>query len=247
MKKVGTTIVLLLSSVACFAQANSVVPQVIRATNVLENFQQYSMNPTSMMQLMPMDKPRTVGDSYLNSTWNRTAFMLYGSDNLVEGYMTKYDLAANELDIFNPMGIKTIKSDNIKSFVWVDSLTGQSSYFVNGMDYLNEEGVPIVGVLQVVSDGSFPLFKKTEATVLESNYNMTLNVGRRDNEISKKEVFYYLEGKTLHKIPGNIKKVAKLFGDKTPEMEAFIKLNNLKADREHHLLALFDHYAGLSK
>jgi hypothetical protein len=234
-------------SLGVFAQT-PVVPQQIRAVNTAERiFGGITQNPGANMPLMPMEKPSTIGDPYLNRTWNKTTFMLYGSEKLSEGYLTRYDLLGQELDLYLDGGVKVIKADKIRSFVWIDSVSGRPEYFMNGKDFKSEDGVPFTGFFEVVTEGKMPIFRKPEAKMLESNFNATLNIGRRDNEISKRSALYYMDGDLLRKVPSSMKKITALFGEHEPQMKAYVKLNALRADTERDLILLFRHYEATTK
>lgn len=226
-----------------FAQTKPIVPDVIRATNTVERiYQGVNNNPGSNMPLMPLAKPETIGDGYLNKHWNRTTFILYGSDKTVEGYLTRYDLMGEELDVYFKDGVKVIKSDKIKSFAWLDSLTNRPAFFINGKDLKNAEGTPFTGFFEVLTEGDLPLFRKTKAELLMADFNATLNVGRRDNEIAKYATLYYMKDNVIYKMPKAMKKITAIFGEKEPQIQAYVKRNALRADTEKDVISLFEYF-----
>ncbi len=222
-----------------------VVPPVIRATNTIERLT-YGLGvtnlPGSNMQLMPMNKPQTTGDNYMNKNWNRTSFIMYGAQEPSEGYLTRYDLLGEELDVYVDNGVKVVKAKDLKSFAWVDSLSHYPAFFINAKDFKTEDGVYLKGFLEVITEGSIPLFRHVEAKILEANYNMTLNVGRRDNEIIQHRTLYYMKDNVLYKLPLRMKKILEVFGEHESQMRGYVRKKALRADVQNDIISLFQHY-----
>jgi len=216
---------------------------VIRAMNTIETLstRNISSSPGSFMPGMPMSKPDVVGDPYLNKTWNSIAIAMYNSDNLLEGYVSKLDLLNDELDIYFPSGLRTIKGDRIKSFVWSDSISGKISHFVNGREFSRDD-LKFEGFYEVVVEGNISLLKRTMAVIHYSDYNEVLQIGRRDHLIKHYLTNYYFIDGTLNEIPKTVKKLLPIFGDQDNAMKNFIKENGLSLDQPHHLEAIFIHF-----
>lgn len=225
--------------------------QITRAMNTLERFAygNFERNTGGNIPLMPMQKPQTVGERFLNRSWNKTSFLLYNASDFSEAYQAKYDLLDREMVVYFPTGLKVIRTENIKSFIWVDSVSARSGLFVNGREFTDaEDQVPFVGFFQVLSEGQLTLLKKTEASVQENNYNVALNVGRRDNQIRHKVAYFYaLPDGTLHSLPKRREKLRQIFTGHEEEMERFIRLNQVNPEKEHHLEVLFGHYNALGQ
>ncbi len=244
MKKLMTIFIFLIFVSKSYAQ--SVVPNNIRATNTLERlFDLAGISNSDMLYGIPLPEGKVIGDTYLDLHWKNSTILLYEKDKLIEGYPVRYDIYLDELEIKAKNGIKVLKGNKIKSFVWVDSLTQVPSYFMNGKEFKNEDNVSFTGFFQVVSDGSLPLFKKTLIEVKKANYNVQFNVGSPDDKILKKQHFYVVKGDQAMEIPTSKKKLLPLFGDKSDEVEKFIKENALTTTKEDHLKLIFDYYNSL--
>ena len=113
---------------------------------------------------------------------------MYQSEKMIEGYPAKFDIQSDLFEVKTNNGIKILDNSKVKNVVWIDSLTSLPDYFVNGKEY-RIEGVPSTGILEIVVDGIFPLFKKTELFVKEPTYNVAFDVGSRDKKIFQKEIF----------------------------------------------------------
>ncbi|MEQ8425614.1 MAG: hypothetical protein RIA63_12945 [Cyclobacteriaceae bacterium] len=192
--------------------------------------------------LYGVDSPpgRVKGDYYLDSRWNKGAILAYEVDKVIEGYLVKYDINGNSIEIKASKIHRLISVDRVQSIVWYDSLTSAPHAFVNAKEF-KENGVPLTGLIEVVSDGKIPLMKRTTLYVKKPNYVVAMDVGSKDTEIMKLEKFYYAKGKDLFEVKKK-KDLLVLFGDKGPEMDEFIKRNAINLRQEAGLKILFSHY-----
>jgi hypothetical protein len=97
----------------------------------------------------------------------------------------------------------------------------------------------MIGFLQVLSDGPLPLLKGTELTILTPDFNIALNVGRVDYNISRKEHLYYVDGEAAMVLPSK-KKIPAIFGKHAAFMLEFIKNNDLDLNNEVHVVEYFN-------
>ena len=198
-----------------------------------------------MLYGIPLPEGKIIGDTYLDIHWNNASILLYESEKLIEGFPIRYDIMANEVEVKTKKGIRILQGIKIKSFVWVDSVTKAPDYFVNAKDFKDESNVPYSGFFQVLSEGSLPLFKKTEIDIKKADYNIQFNVGSQDDKILKKNEFYTLKDNQVVELPSSKKKIVALFGDKSEAMEVFIKENDLSITKGDQLKIIFEHYNSL--
>jgi hypothetical protein len=205
--------------------------------------------PDQMMmgtvQALPMAPPEVIGSDLLNKYYNQTTFLLQDSA-LLEGLPSRYYVMRNEFDIKTKMGVRTLKGDRVKSFIWVDSLTNKPQVFVNMKEYVKDDGVPGTGFMQLLCEGKVGLLRHTEVIFKEANYHVALNVGNRDHQFIHKTRLYYLIGNTFRPVPESRKKVIHIFPDRTDQIEKFIRMNQLDPTKEHHLIAIVEYYNALN-
>ena len=195
------------------------------------------------VQSLPMAPPDVIGTDLLNRNFNRSTFLLNDS-SMLEGLLARYYVIRNEFDIKTAQGIRTLKGERVKGFIWIDSATNRPQVFVNMKSYLNQYGVPGTGFMQILSEGKLTLLKQTEVVFKEANYHVALNVGTVDHQFISKTNFYYLIGDVFHPLPSK-RKVMEIFPDHQAELQRFIKINQLDLKDEYHLMALFDYYNSL--
>ena len=76
--------------------------------------------------------------------------------------------------------------------------------------------------------------------MLKANYNVALDVGSKDSEIVKKEVYYFSEANKLIEIKRK-KDLLGYFKDRSNNMESFISKNKLSVSKERDLITIFKH------
>ncbi len=196
----------------------------------------------SSVHTLPPSPPDVVGDDMLNQHYQKATFLLNDS-SLLEGLPVKYYITRNEFDVKTKAGLRALKGDRVKSFVWIDSATKKPQVFVNAREFKRQDGTPGVGFFQLITEGKVGLIKQTEVIFKEANYHEALNVGSRDHKLIKKTHYYSLINNTFAPLPK--KKLETVFPDHKAEVQRFIKINTLDLDREDHLQALFDYYNSL--
>lgn len=196
---------------------------------------------------VPMPPGKVIGDSYVSKSWNYGSILLYESEKLIEGYPLRYDIDKDELEINAPGGAKVLSGSKVKSFTWQDSLSHNVVYFVSAKDYMNAEGTPLAGFFEVLSDGALPAFKKTSLVLKKANYVKEFDTGTRDDQILKKEEFYYVKEGKVYSLPSSKKKILPLFNDQAEKMKTYIETNNMSLKEAHHLQSIFEYYNSLIK
>ena len=223
------------------AQPVSTVPKNIRASNTLDNLVAADgLTTFDNLYGIPLEAGEVRGNTYLASGWRRTTFLLYDIEKMVEGYPSRYEIASDQFEIRVAGTVKVLSGKKVKSFVWVDSLTDTPHYFINGGDLRNDDGVPLPGFFEVLSEGTMSLLARTEAVVLKPNYHQALNMGTRDTRILKKQKFFYSRDGVIRELPSSRKKLLPLFGDHSPAVAGFIRVNTLSLDNADHLKAIFE-------
>lgn len=236
MRVISFLIVFLIFVQSAFSQA--AIPQAMRAQFTLEGLGD-GLSKGDLLYGVPLPAGRVLGDSYLQESWNPAKILIYGNDKIIEGFAVKYDIKAQILEIKARNGIKILEAHRIKTLVWLDSATNQQQFFVNAKEY-TEDGAPLSGLLEVISDGSIPLLKRTLILEKDPTYVPAFNAGSRDTKLMKKDKFYFSKNRMLTKI-GSRKSLLPAFGDRSNEMEEFMKSKKLSMG-EDDLAQIFEFY-----
>jgi hypothetical protein len=226
------------------AQDKRVIPDNIRAENTLDRLSDGGLSTNEILIGIPVPPGEVIGDYYLISEWRKTSFTLNVTEKLYEGFSCRYNIHFNQLEIKTETGINALSGSKIKSFVWIDQKTEAPTFYVNAQYYF-VKGIKQAGFLNVISDGSVPLFKKTSIVVREPDYKHEFSMGSRDTQIKQKQTFFYTHNNELVEIkPKDVKKLEPIFGERATEIENFIRKNSLSFGNEFHLKMIFDFYNG---
>jgi hypothetical protein len=218
------------------------VPNNIRAINFLTRANN-PINPTTSGLIgIPIRDAEVTGDAYLFSDWRKSAIVLFENDKLIENNLTRFDLLNKRIEIKFNNKTQAIEGKLVKSFAIADSITNIPKYFINGKDYHIKEETRFDGFLEVLSEGDRPLFKYQETFMKDPDYNMTLNIGNIDYKIIKKTLYFTLEGEKLIPIPNQTRRLVELFPEGKDNIIKFIKINEIRLSKEHHLIGVFDFY-----
>ena len=230
-----------------FAQTSAAPTNIAAAYNLDRMSDFRGLSSGELVLGIPMSPGKTVGDTYLSVDWKTGTILLYDDNKMIERYPIRYDMQTNEIEIKASNGIKALQGQRIKSFTWIDSPASPPIYFINAKDLRRDDGVVLTGFLQVLEDGSIPLFKRTYLQIKKADYNVSLNVGSTDDKILKKEEFYLLQDGKIVEVPSSRKKLVSFFGEHAADVEKFIKDENLVVSKENDLQRIFSHYNSLVK
>lgn len=137
--------------------------------------------------------------------------------------------------------VSMIPGLRVQNIVWIDSEHNVPRYFVNGMDF-KLEGSPISGFFEVLVEGKMPLLRRTEAVIKASNYNQALMIGERNDQIVKRNVYYYLKDREIILVPKEKRKFYKIFGESAGEIEKFVKDNAVSIRQPSGYFTIFTQY-----
>ncbi|MDN3204521.1 carboxypeptidase-like regulatory domain-containing protein [Algoriphagus sediminis] len=197
----------------------------------------------NMVYGIPPEPKKLVGDAYIDKKWNNATILLYRDQELLEGFRARYNVISNMFELMEPENnlVSIMPGLRIQNIVWLDSTYKVPRYFVNGMDF-KEDGAPISGFFEVLVDGELPLMRRTKVILKESNYNQALMVGERNDQLLKRNVYYYLKEKDVIEVPKKRKKFYELFGEDAEMMEEFVNNNSLSHREPNDLFEIFTFY-----
>ncbi|MEK6780317.1 MAG: hypothetical protein AABY93_01340 [Bacteroidota bacterium] len=193
---------------------------------------------------LPMTPGSSLEHNYIDRKWNNCSFLLFESEKLMEGYLAKYEITANKLEVKSKSGTKLIDISKIKSLVWLDSITNAPRYFINAKDY-KEENVQVTGLLEVLVDGHMPLFAQSYLKEKEIGFFANLlslfEKEKREKQYEINKFYYVGTGSSISKISSQ-KEFLLSFGDFYWEMEEFIQQRDLDISLQADLQKVFEYY-----
>ncbi|MBC6367826.1 carboxypeptidase-like regulatory domain-containing protein [Algoriphagus sp. AK58] len=200
----------------------------------------------NMIYGIPPEPKKVEGNFYLDKKWNLASILLYRDQQVLENFRVRYNINSNNFELLEPetFQITTLQGYRVQNIVWMDSSYKVPRYFVNGMDF-REDGVPISGFFEVLVEGQLPLMRRTMAIFKESNYNTALMVGNRNDQIIKRNIYYYLKDKDLYEVPKKRKDLFLIFGDKASQIENFVIENQIDLKQTSSIFQIFTYYNSL--
>jgi len=226
------------------AQA-SAIPNNIRASYTVEGLSDATVaGKNEVLYGVAAPPGKVIGDTYLSTLWRPSAIQLYKDDRVIEGYDCRYDLQSDALDVKTKEGVKVLEGKRIRSFSWQDSSRLEPVFFVNASDF-KLDGVPLTGFFEVLVDGKAPLLKRITLHLKKADYNVSFDVGSRDDKILKQSQYYVGRENAVTELGSSKKKVLALFGDQAAEMERFLNNNQVSLKQETDLIKVFQHYNSL--
>ncbi len=224
--------------------SGAALQKTIRANNITNLFNDRpNMIGGNAVYGIPPEPKKLEGNYFLDTKWNTASLLLYRDQQLLEGFRVRYNIVSNMFELMEPENnlVSVMPGLRIQNFVFVDSTYKVPRYFVNGMDF-KDEGAPIAGFFEVLVDGELPLMRRTMAVFKESNYNTALMVGNRNDQIIKRNIYYFLRGKDIYEMPSGRKKIFAVFGDSAKEMEEYTEKNAIDLKDPSGLFQLFTFY-----
>lgn len=185
--------------------------------------------------------PGTEGHVYFSDQYNLSVFQLYDDQKLIEGVFSKLDLKNNEFDIQTKSGVKVLKGDRVKSFIYEDSVTTLRHNFVNAKEWKTREGTSLDGFFEVLSHGDVVLASYTELEFIPANYNVARDIGNKYHQYVKKVKHYYIKNSIVSELPKK-KEFFEIFGEKKDAMQKYSEEHRLSIKSGSDLKKLFDYY-----
>jgi hypothetical protein len=182
-----------------------------------------------------------VGDAFLIESFAPATFLLM-NDKTTPAYDTKYDIQRDVFYYKLDEKIYVLTGDQVKSFFWFNPEVKQQETFVNKRDFETAAGTVLPGFLQVLADGSLPLLKGTNITILDPNYNFSRAIGRQDYSVVKKTQLYYVEDGIVNALPERDKVMALFALEHRAAIMKFIEHNDFRLSEESELTEVFKYY-----
>lgn len=183
--------------------------------------------------------PEVEGDPYLWTSWSPGTITLYRENKTYDIVGMKYDVLYDGLDIMLDDQVKSLDGGLVQAFNYKDSLNQLPHRFVNGKDF-TRAGVPVKGFLEVLCWGKVDVYQFVEATLLKPTYNMQVQSGNKNYQITKKKVLLYSTSVELR--PLDKKDLQKLWSERAEEMTKFQKVNKLNPSRDRDLMLMIDYF-----
>jgi hypothetical protein len=207
---------IILNRSACFAQApGGALPTTSLGGNAGQAIEM-DIRDNGFVTQIPGASAKTKGSSLLYEQW-LPANLDFGAKGKAEGLYIRYDILNLLIHIRLKDKIKSIDGSIVDRFSLTDS-SGRIHNYINCNKFTSEK-TPYIGFFEILTEGNYQLFLKTDAVIIEANYNAALDLGEKDNEISQKSAYYIARDKEVIKVTSSKKTLLKGF----PEIKGLDK------------------------
>jgi hypothetical protein len=197
---------------------------------------EFNPQPQGVISELPLSEPKTVGTSYIYETWHLGNIDL-GERGMIRNKFIRYDLSNHFIEIKLDSVIKAVDGIYVKNFNLID-IDGISHRYVNCSEFVYDN-TRLLGFFEIIDEGEYSLFLRTEAILIESDYVMQLDMGSRDHKIVKEEEFFIAHDTRVIKVPRSRNNLEVLY----PEVEGlktFLKSEKVNTKKEKDLKKLVD-------
>jgi len=215
--------------------------QSISKLGVLDPFTDPGLN---LVEYKPPES-RLIGDAYLLDVWQMGRVYLKTNHRLQDNFLN-YELLYHVVEIRNGESSRYCPIDLIDSLVIYDRTSGSQKVFLNASSFPAAEGTQLVGLLEILVDGTISLVMYHSAWIKESNYNTALDAGSRDHKIIKEQELYYIRDHKLIPVPKGKKDIIGFFNNQQTEIVSFIDSNRLNPKTTEDLMVILQHYNSLN-
>ena len=233
MKKIFTTIVLLIFILPAFAQTTE-----ITANDDILVITTPSAMPANVLQAFSGGRTKMKGHKFLVEQALEGSVVLNGSNKEYLFRQMRYNVFSRDLEVQLQGKTKFIRNMRVKSFTLKQD--GKKRNFVNASAYTLSNKAQ-KGYLEVLASGDVILSKQTTTHVLSGNYNIALNVGEKSDKIMQKEAYFLAKEGKLYSARSK-RSVRKLMTSARFNAKVIIKEKNLKIKKMEDLKALVELY-----
>ncbi len=192
------------------------------------------------------------GSYYLDTEWGLATVRFYPKTISTPKGTVKLDsltdiqiriiLQGNDVEFNTPDGIKVISGTLIKSFTLQNSNLISPKNYISTQEFVDNYDKTKPSFFEVLADGKIKLLEYYKIIIQKPDYNESFNVGSRDTKIIKEKQLFVSKGKEVIRFSSNKKDLFELMVDKKPELEKFIKDNNLTVKDRTDLVKIFAFY-----
>ncbi|RUT77629.1 hypothetical protein [Ancylomarina longa] len=172
-------------------------------------------------------RKQLVGSFYLDPSWKKSDVYLVRDSVILQGIYTRLDVRNNAMEIKYKDQVKILPTYRIRSVVYSES----KSLFVTESVLKSTEQ----GFYKVVVDNNNSLLCRYNAKIKTSNYNVTLDTGKRDDHIIKELSFYLYNKEKLLKLESTKKKFKKQF-EANSNVKLYLNNHKINPKKEVNLV-----------
>lgn len=179
--------------------------------------------------------PKLIGSNFLNEEWRMANIYILGDTIRIEDVPARMDLSNGVLEVKvgdQIMVVPSYKIDKVEFAGWREWYRSRSGINLYGP----------TGFYKVLYDGKSQLYCHYSTRIRESNYNVALDKGRKDDEIVIVETYYLMRNGKLIELESKKKKLIEQLGGS--KLEQFIRDNGINLKEDSGMIAIAEYLDG---
>lgn len=201
--------------------------------------------PNSFVQEIPYMPDTYEGSFYQEEEWRIGNIELFEGTTLAQ-YLIRYDLEMQRLEIQLAKGVRVLDVSRIRSFDWLDPISGAKTTFLNGRELVFAGKPGETGLYEVLVAGEhMQLLARREIRIKEGNYNLQLDIGSRTPKLIQLESYCLVKEGIALAAPAPKREQMLFFRGKREAIEAYVRENHLKFKKRDDLMEIVAFYNSL--
>ncbi len=188
---------------------------------------------------IPFTPGETEGSYYLYQNWSPGMITMDDGEEVRDVFL-KYDFQKRVLEIKTDTAYYSLNAHDTERFTIYDDEDQQFRQFVAAQDY-QVDGTPLVGVLELLHEGTIGLVAKVSPKLIEANYSGALSGGSKSDKIVKEKEYFLVKNHQLIALPTKKKEAIAVLQPFDSAIEQFMKKTRLKPKREEDLISIVQH------
>jgi hypothetical protein len=232
-------------------QASAQQPMMQSTRDALNQNLTISQHNSNMLYGFDNRATEIQGSFYMDPEWSIATVRFYPGTISTPKGIIKLDsvtdvqmrvlLKGNDVEFNTPEGIKVISGTLIKSFTIRKQEVFIKNY-ISTLEFNDETEKVKAGFFEILADGKVKLLEYSKLKIQQPDYVEALNVGSKDIKINIEKLLYIAKGKEVVKFSTGKKDLYELMVDKKPEIERFVKDNDLSLKDRADLAKVFRYY-----
>ncbi|MEZ4988882.1 MAG: hypothetical protein R2824_00670 [Saprospiraceae bacterium] len=208
--------------------------QVDSALYQLQRYELHMM--TALKKISFLTRSNREHFLYLEKSWQNSYAVTL--DNRIINFNGRYNILNSGIEMQYEDQVRTIYPEQIR----IAKIGKNTILPLRSNEAEDLEGITY---FELLSNGKIKLLSRPFCRAVADDGNSLLPQVTAEKSYKIEADFYYAQGNDIRRLRSSRKKVLDLFGAKSEVMEAYLKDNHLRLNKQEDLVQLFDYYNAL--
>lgn len=203
------------------------------------------VNPGALIRELPVEKGDLQGSTYLYDEW-LPAYVRLKNGSIIRNFPVKLDVHNRMLEVKGPDMVRVCAFDRIGALDLKQPSSGDTLHFLPTGDYAAGGDAAQEGLFRVLYSGRTMVVAHPYTEIIKATYVPTVDVGSKSDKLVMHNDYYFIDaGGRYWPVSKRAGKNMAYFGDRSDQLEEFIKENKLKFSQEEDLVRIFRYFDSL--